>query len=131
MRAIQHPFHLDSFGKITATSDQNKIYLDRLLSLLSTMVYQRPMHSTYGTDIFRALYETGDDYIQAVKESITRAVYTYLPLLTIVKIDIKSSDTEGKSTVEVVVSFPDNTINSVQVNTLYLLNDGTTAGDIS
>jgi phage baseplate assembly protein W len=130
MKAIKHPFHLDSFGKITSTSDQNKIYLDRLLSLLSTMVYQRPMRSLYGTDIFRALYETGDDYIQAVRESITRAVSTYLPILTIVNIDIKDSDTEGKSTVEITVSFPDNTIDSVQINTLFLSNDGTIAGEI-
>jgi hypothetical protein len=88
------------------------------------------MRSLYGTDIFRALYETGDDYIQAVRESITRAVSTYLPILTIVNIDIKDSDTEGKSTVEITVSFPDNTIDSVQINTLFLSNDGTIAGEI-
>jgi len=43
MKAISFPFTLDPFGKTTSTTDQRKIYQDKVLTLLSTAVGERPM----------------------------------------------------------------------------------------
>lgn len=130
MKAIKHPFSLDTFGRINSTTDSNKIYLDRLLSLLSTDVYQKPMSPNYGTDIIRALYETGQNYTQAIQEAIERAVSTYLPNLKIVSIRFLETTPEGVSNVEVSVSFPDNTVNSISVSTASMLSNGAILGEL-
>lgn len=129
MRTISYPFYLDTFGKITATSDQDKIYMDRVLTLLSTAVYQRIMRPTYGTDIPRALFETGDDYRLAIKEAITRAVALFLPVLKIINIDISDPDVDGVSKVTVLLSFPNGTTNTVTIASNLLSNDGTITGN--
>ena len=54
MKAISFPFTLDPFGVVETTSSQTKIYQDRVLTLLSTAVGERPMRPTYGTDVARA-----------------------------------------------------------------------------
>ena len=38
MKAIAFPFTLDPFGKTTSSTNQKKIYQDRVLTLLSTAV---------------------------------------------------------------------------------------------
>lgn len=130
MIAVEHPFRFDPLGRIITTSDTNKIYLDRLMTILSTQVYQRVMRPTYGTDISRALYESGQIYSDSVKESINRAVAQFLPTLSIVSVTVGDIDYSGSSVVEILVSFPDGTINTVAVNSKNLLNDGTVIGDI-
>ena len=129
MKAINYPFYLDSFGKITATSDPNKIYMDRALTLLSTAVYQRIMRPTYGTDVPRSLFETGNDYQTAVREAIARAMAVFLPLIKIVEITITEPDSFGESKVNVLLSFPNGATNTVTINTNYLSFDGTTVGN--
>ena len=130
MIAIEHPFRFDPLGKIITTSDVNKIYVDRLMTILSTQIYQRVMMPNYGTDLVRAMYESGQIYSDAVKEAITRAVSKFLPALSIVSVKVGEVDYTGTSVVEILVSFPDGTIDTVAVNSKTLLNDGTALGDI-
>lgn len=130
MIAISHPFTLDTFGIIGTTSDTQKVYLDRVNSVLSTMVYKRPMRTEYGTDMARALYESGDDYYLAITEAITRAMTLYLPDITIVSLTIKDANSIGQASVELLMSFPDDTVATTVIKTAALLSDGTNSGDI-
>ena len=128
--AINYPFTLDSLGKIVSTSDDNKIYLDKIMTLLSTMVGQRPMQPMYGTDILRALYECGEDYDLALRDAINRAMATFLPAVSVNYITIEEPDNTGVSKVTITFSFPDGSTNEVSLNSSYLNNDGTQIGDI-
>ncbi|CAB4152653.1 GpW/Gp25/anti-adapter protein IraD [uncultured Caudovirales phage] len=130
MIAIEHPFRFDPLGKVITTSDINKIYVDRLMTILSTQIYQRVMMPNYGTDLVRAMYESGQIYSDAVKEAITRAVSKFLPALSIVSVKVGEVDYTGTSVVEIMVSFPDGTIDTVAVNSKTLSSDGTALGDI-
>lgn len=130
METIAYPFILDPLGKIVKTSDPNKIYLDKIMTLLSTLIDQRPMRSTYGTDIFRSLYETGNNYQQALKEAITRAMFLFLPEVSIKELNISEIDSSGKSVVTILFGFPDGSTNEVMLNEKYFNPDGTLLGDI-
>jgi hypothetical protein len=41
MKAISYRFRLDDYGRIYMTTDPKKIWMDRVLTLLSTVVGQR------------------------------------------------------------------------------------------
>jgi len=128
--SINYPFTLDPLGRIVSTSDDNKIYLDKIMTLLSTMVGQRPMNPAYGTDLLRALYESGEDYDLALREAIDRAMATFLPAVSLQEVTIKEPDSSGVSMVSISFSFPDGSTNEVSLNSSYLNSDGTQIGDI-
>jgi phage baseplate assembly protein W len=130
MQSVNYPFQLDSFGRIVSTADTNKIYTDRLLTLLSTPTNSRPMMPNYGTDIARSLYETGGQAATAIKESIRRAVALYLPELEIKALRISDTYSDGTLNVELSVGFPDNSVNFLSIKTSNFLPDGTTLGYI-
>jgi len=130
MIAISHPFTLNSFGVIDTTTETQKIYLDRVNSILSTVVYKRPMRPGYGTDMARALYESAYDYELAITEAIRRSIATYLPDITIVSLKITDPNSLGQSSVELLLSFPDDTVGATIIKTAALLSDGTNSGDI-
>jgi phage baseplate assembly protein W len=125
-RAISYPFRMDSTG-VVYTTDINKIYLDRLLNILSTIAGQRPMRPAYGTDLKRGVYENGGDEIEGLKSAIHSAVSTWLPAITIADIYISYPDS-GVSNVNVSAVFPDMTTQTVSINSTYLSQNGTTIG---
>ena len=126
MKAISFPFTLDPFGVVNTTTGQEKIYQDRVLTLLSTTVGERPMRATYGTDIASALFETQGDAEKAAETAIRTAMRTWLPEVTIERIDLKSIDDAGRLQVNLSLVLPDYSSTAVTVYTTTLNPDGST-----
>lgn len=126
MKAISFPFTLDPFGVVNTTTSQEKIYQDRVLTLLSTTVGERPMRATYGTDIASALFETQGDAEKAAETAIRTAMRTWLPEVTIERIDLKSIDDSGRLQVNLSLVLPDYSSTAVTVYTTTLNPDGST-----
>lgn len=125
MKAIRFPFEIDKLGKIVSTTNSIKIYEDRVLTLLSTVVYQRPMMPEYGVDIARSLYETMDDMYASVGEAIVRAIANSLPYIKIqdVLVDL-TSPIETGTNVTVLISLPDGTPSSLNILSSTFLANG-------
>lgn len=130
MKAISHPFTLDTFGKIISTESSSDIYTDRVKTLLSSLVFSRPMYANYGVDMSRALYESGNDFETAVSSSIVRAISTYMPNIVIQKIRVSLANSSGEAEVDIRLSYPDGTNGTLLVSTNEFSNDGTIVGDI-
>ena len=126
MKAITFPFTIDPFGVANTTTSQEKIYQDRVLTLLSTAVGERPMRATYGTDIAAALFETQGDATKAVETAIRTAMRTWLPELTVETIDISSIDDNGKLQVNLSLVLPDFSNTAVTIYSTTLNPDGST-----
>jgi phage baseplate assembly protein W len=122
--AINYPFTLLSDGTTEATEDYAKIYVDRLLTLISTNIGQRPMLPTYGTDIFKALFENDNKVEKAIISAITSAVALWLPEISISAIDIGLPDQNGISTVLIEITLPNSTITTVNVSSALIYSDG-------
>ena len=126
MKAISFPFTLDPFGVVNTTTSQEKIYQDRVLTLLSTTVGERPMRATYGTDIASALFETQGDAEKAAETAIRTAMRTWLPEVTIERIDLNSIDDAGRLQLNLSLVLPDYSSTAVTVYTTTLNPDGST-----
>ena len=96
MKAISYPFTLNVFGETTSTTDQKKIYTDRVLTLLSTSIGERPMRPTYGTNLGLAMFENQGVAEVAIPAAIRSAISTWLPALTVNQINIKNFNDGGK-----------------------------------
>jgi len=117
VKAISFPFSIDKSGKISSTTDPTKIYKDRVLTLLSTVVYQRPMMAGYGVDIARSLYETMDDLYASVGDSIVRAITTFLPYIQIQDILVDLNyPIEAGTKVTVAIALPNGSVDDVSIS---------------
>jgi len=126
MKAISYPFTLDPFGKTASTTDQRKIYQDRVLTLLSTAIGERPMRPTYGTNIATAMFENQGNVEKAINDAIRSAISKWIPDLTVNNIFIKGFLDTGAVTVELNVTLPDFIEDSITVVSTTLNPDATT-----
>ena len=126
MKAISYPFTFDPFGVVFTTEDQTKIYQDRILTLLSTAVGERPMRPTYGTNVAKAMFENQTDAATAIDAAIRSAIEIWIPEVNVETIKVSSFDPNGAVGVEVNVSLPDFTSTSVNILSTTLNPDATT-----
>lgn len=124
MKALSYPFTLDVFGVAETTENQTKIYTDRLITLLSTAVGERPMRPTYGTNVAAALFENENNLKRAVTDAIRVAVKRWIPEITVQNISVVNLTQDGKVNVEVSIVLPDFTSATVQVSSATLNPNG-------
>lgn len=124
VKAISFPFAQDVFGVTASTSNQAKIYLDRLLTLLSTNKGQRPMLPDYGTDVGAALFENDNDFPAAIEVAITNAIARWMPDVSLANIEISELNT-GQVNVSVTILLPNGQSTSLTVNSAVFNADGT------
>ena len=58
--AMSLPFSIDPYGKVSSTTDQKKIWADKVRSVLGTALRERVMLPTFGTLI---PYEIGRAHV--------------------------------------------------------------------
>ena len=126
MKAISFPFTLDPFGKVTSTTTQTKIYQDRVLTLLSTAIGERPMRPTYGTNISAAMFENQGNVEKAINQAVRSAIGIWIPELTVEQVNVTGFLEDGKVSVEVNVTLPDFTTSQIRVLSTTLNPDATT-----
>ena len=127
MKAIKYPFTLDKFGVVNSTTDPGAIYLDRLVTLLSTHVGQRPVLRDYGTDFSTALFENENRFTPAVKAAVITAVQRWMPDVKLININVAGLNEFGIANVEVYIQIPDGTIVNTVVQSGIFKSDGTIA----
>jgi len=133
MSYISYPFTLDTIGVVNTTDNPAKIYEDRLLTLLSTNVGQRPMNPGYGVDFSQAFFEnefivSGGNrttYKKAIDEAIRSATERWLPDIKIHDIVVSNPNDSGQSDVSILITVPGDISTSLNVTTAIFMNDGT------
>ena len=124
-KAISYPYTLDGYGVVKPTTDVNKIYRDRVLTLLSTNVGQRPILTEYGSDIEAALFENENNFESAINQAIRQAMARWIPDVQVADIKVGVPDQDGIAQVNVTLVMPDSTLTSLTVSTSNFGADGT------
>ena len=126
MIAISFPYTFDPFGVVDTSSDQTKIYQDRILTLLSTIKGERPMRPTYGTDVAKAMFENQGNAKNAINQAIRSAIAQWIPEVEIANVNVTLFDESGRVGVEVNVVLPDFTSTTVNILSTTLNPDAST-----
>lgn len=114
-KALSLPFSIDSFGSVSVTVDQSKIWSDRVRSVLGTMLRERVMRPTFGTVIPYSLFNGGEPAIDEVKSEVTKAFTTQLQLLNLESTNVTLDQYTNVMNVEVVYALPNNEVVSTVV----------------
>lgn len=113
--AISLPFSVDPYGKVRSTSDQSKIWADRVRSVLGTTIRERVLRPTFGTLIPFALFNTETGATAQVQAEVGKAFAQQLPLLTLDTVNVTVDQYTNVLTVEAVYGLPNNEVVSTVV----------------
>ena len=114
--ALRLPLSLDNYGNIVMTSNQNKIWADRVRSAIGTIRGERVMLPAYGSKISDSLFAGQTETEQVIKREISSVFNLYLPLLTLDEVEVISTNdvgSDGTMTANITYTLP----NLTQVTT--------------
>jgi phage baseplate assembly protein W len=114
-KAISLPFSIDTFGTVGTTTEQSKIWADRVRSVLGTSLRERVMRPTFGTLIPFSLFNNVDNAVMEVKDEVTRAFDRYLQLLTLKDTAVEQDLYTNTLKVTVTYALPNQEIKTTSV----------------
>jgi len=118
--AISLPFRVDPYGKISVSSDQQKIWADRVRSVLGTALRERVMQPLFGTEIPYSLFSTQEDAAILIERETQSAFEIQLPLLTLQSVTTTFDEFTGIINVSTVYDLPNNTQVETVVGVAYI-----------
>lgn len=106
--AISLPFSIDQYGKVSSTNSQEKIWADRVLSVIGTTVRERVMRPDFGTVIPFAMFDDIDTAQFEIRTEIETAFSQQLPLLSLTKTDVFYDSYTNAISITLVYDLPNN-----------------------
>lgn len=106
--ALSLPFKLDAYGKFTSSTDQAKIWADRVRIVLGTNLRERLMRPEFGTLIPSAFMETQEMANSMVTTEVTRAFATQLDKLKFQSVNTSFDEFTNVMQVTVIYDLPNN-----------------------
>ena len=94
--ALSLPFRIDDFGAIASTTSQEKIWADRVRSVIGTAIKERVFRPEFGTKIPETLFKSTDVMISTIEEEVGTAFINQLTILELESVTStydKSQDT--------------------------------------
>lgn len=118
--ALSYPFRLDDYGNIATTADSNKIWADRVRSVIGTVIGERVMRPTFGSKVAFAAFATRTAMEDIVRREVERGFYLHLPLLTVLDITFEFNETENVVSANITYELPDKKQSSTDVGIVVL-----------
>ena len=113
--AIYLPFQFDNFGNVRKTYDQEKIWEDRVTSVIGTAIGERVMRNDFGTSIRASLFGTQSAMEDIIEETITEAFTALLPVLTLGEISYTHDEVLNVMEVTITYALPNRQVSTVAV----------------
>lgn len=104
--AITLPFTITSYGKVQTTTDQKKIWADRVYSVLGTLITERVMRPDFGSNAAKEFLSTEEAMTIAVDDAARRAFITQLPSLTLEEVVSSYDKSSNILTIDISYSLP-------------------------
>lgn len=119
-QAISLPFTLGINGSIVATTDQRKLWADRVLSVIGTALGERVQRYYFGSKIHFDNFDSVTGAEESLYKHISEAFSDYLPLLNFSDLQTSYSKDTGVLEVTVFYSLPDDTTTETKIGTVLI-----------
>lgn len=106
--ALSLPFKLDAYGKFTFSTDQAKIWADRVRIVLGTNLRERIMRPEFGTLIPSAFMETQEMANSMITTEVGRAFATQLNKLKFQSVSTTFDEFTNVMQITVIYDLPNN-----------------------
>lgn len=111
--AVSLPFTIDASGKVVSTTNTDKIWMDRVASLIGTNLGERLMKPTFGTKLSTIAFSNSNEIPEIVDRELGLTFSVFFPQLAYIDSTIDFNDIEG--TVNITIQFL--TPNKQQIST--------------
>lgn len=118
--AIALPFSIDPYGKVSSTTDQRKIWADRVRSAVGTTIGERVMRPFFGGEIAFSVFNGVDAAAQEIKNNVAEVFNTQLPLLTLGSVETSIDTTTGTVYADISYSLPNEVETNTTIGLVYL-----------
>lgn len=109
-KTLALPFSIDPYGKVTITTDQSKIWADRVRSVMGTFLRERVMRPEFGTDIPYSVFNTQEAAQQEISIETTQAFNQHLPLLQLDSVSSSFDSYTGVINVTITYKLPNDVV---------------------
>ena len=122
-KVIDYPFSFtrsfdgQNIAYLGTTSDQKKIWKNRILLVLATRPGERVMRPNFGSNLYRVLFEPETSAGEIAKEAINTAFVEWLPNLELRQINPSFDDASGNLIINIIYGLPNGEPDSVTINT--------------
>jgi phage baseplate assembly protein W len=114
------PFSINAYGEVTSTTDQRKIWADRVRFVIGTNLQERILNPDFGTLIPSAFMQTGDDAMNLITAEVERAFPSFLELLTLNNVDVSFDEYTGTTNVNITYGLPNGEVTNTVVAITYI-----------
>lgn len=123
---ISLPFNINAYGRVNSTTEQAKIWQDRVRSVVGTYLGERVMRPNFGADVVDAVFENSGEADLIIQNEVRKAFERYLPTLYLSEVITNYDEETGTIEAEVVYSLPNAKIEDVTSTTIGLVRIGGT-----
>ena len=109
-KAIALPFSINSFGRVTDTTEMSKIWADRVRSVIGTALRERVMLPDFGTDIPSSVFETTEEADSQIQTEVIRAFNEQLSALTLDEVSSTFDEFTGVMNVDITYALPNDEV---------------------
>jgi phage baseplate assembly protein W len=113
--SISLPFKVTSYGSIATTTEQSKIWSDRVRAVIGTNIKERVMLPDFGTLVPEAFMQTEDDAESTIKTEVERGFTKYLDQLNLSSVNITFDEYTNTTNVVILYQLPNNEEASVTI----------------
>jgi phage baseplate assembly protein W len=118
--ALTLPFSIDPYGSVSTTTEQSKIWADRVRFVIGTNLRERILDPEFGTLIPSAFMQTVDDSNSMIETEVERAFQSQLDLLTFDKVELSFDEYTGTTNVSIIYGLPNGEITNTVVAVTYV-----------
>jgi phage baseplate assembly protein W len=113
--AISLPFSIDPYGRVGSTTDQTKIWADKVRSVVGTALRERVMRPKFGTDIPLSVFETQDDAQTQIEFEVNQAFNDQLQKVTLQSVSSVFDDYTGIMQVDITYALPNDEVTTTSI----------------
>ena len=116
--AISLPFTIGSTGRVMETTDQSKIWQDRVRSVIGTSVGERVMRYPYGSTLYREVFDNQNEITEKIRGIVFDAFTSNIEVLELEDVSASFDESAGLMTVIISYRLPNNELNTLTVNSV-------------
>ena len=118
--ALTLPFSINPYGSVSTTTEQSKIWADRVRFVIGTNLQERILDPECGTLVPSAFMQTADDAETTITTEIERAFQSQLELLTLNSVDVSFDEYTGTTNVNITYNLPNKETSETVVALTYV-----------
>jgi phage baseplate assembly protein W len=126
--AISLPFTIGATGLIVSTSDQSKIWQDRVRSAIATSLGERVMRYGFGSTLYREVFDNETSVAEKVSGIVFDTFTNHVRILELEDVSTSFDETTGAMTIIIAYRLPNNELKTLTVNSVVADNDALTQG---